>query len=132
MILQLMKLNVAQIYIWHTEFTFISSKGFSLLKHMTRVGCWIRIVAWLAGFTAFQTTQVSDYSLHNLVKQKNLVFRTPKSPSQLPFHFHFPFKGHASPVCSGVTLIPGCRTSPCSRLIFILISNSFQPSISTS
>lgn len=73
-----MKLNVAQIYTWHTEFTFISSKGFSLLKHMTRVGCWIRTVAWLAGFTpAFQTAEVSDHSLHDSVQQKNLVFRTP-------------------------------------------------------
>lgn len=29
---QLMKLNVAQIYTWHTEFTFISLKGFFLVE----------------------------------------------------------------------------------------------------
>ena len=75
-VLLLMKLNVAQIYTGHTEFTSISLEGFSSLKPKM-CGLWNQDcgpVGWLCCFP----NRKSDYSLHTSVTQRNFLFRTSK------------------------------------------------------
>jgi hypothetical protein len=74
-----MKLNVAQIYTWHIAFSFISSRGFSLLKNKI---CGLEdqdgsMVGWLYCFPNHK----SDYSLYIWVKKKNFQLAcSPHSP----------------------------------------------------
>lgn len=99
-VLQLMKLNVAQTYTWHTEFTFTSLTGSSLLIQKI---CGLQdqdcgMDGWLYCFpnnkVIIHFTSRSSREFH-LWNPNSSLFNLPAYP--LPFSTHFPLSAACLP-----------------------------------